>query len=101
MAAPTACRPWLCQVPALLGALQLVQDAFDGAGVSVLIGAASSGPSEAVAEIGARYRVPQISYSSTSPALSDGSRYPMFLRTPPSDAFQAPARLARLRSHHL
>jgi hypothetical protein len=42
-------------VPALLGALQLVEDAFGGAGVSALIGAASSGPSEAVAEIGGRH----------------------------------------------
>ena len=49
----TPFRTW--QVPALLGALQLVEDAFGGAGVSALIGAASSGPSEAVAEIGGRY----------------------------------------------
>ena len=33
-------------------------------------------------------QIPQISYSATSPSLSDDGVYPLFTRTPPSDAFQ-------------
>ena len=32
--------------------------------------------------------IPQISYASTSPALSDANAYPGFFRVVPSDAFQ-------------
>ena len=55
------------------------------------IGPASSGPSEQsqsvlkLRDVG----IPQISYSATSPSLSDATTSPMFLRTPPSDAFQS------------
>eukprot|EP00966_Prymnesium_polylepis_P044191 1024304-Prymnesium_polylepis.1 len=71
------------------GALELTRDAFGGAGVSAIIGAASSGPSMAAGLVTARLRTPQISYSSTSALLSNYNAYPYFLRTPPSDAFQA------------
>ena len=70
------------------GALELTQSAFDGKGVSAIVGAASSGPSMSAALVAKRAMVPQISYSSTSALLSDGKTYSYFLRTPPSDAFQ-------------
>lgn len=74
---------------AFLGARQLVLEAFDGLGVSAVVGAASSGPSQLAALALGPTRTPQISYSSTSATLSDGATYKYFLRTPPSDAFQA------------
>ena len=81
---------------ALVGALELVGSCGSTeaeGGVVAAIGAASSGPSESAAAAFAKSKVPQISYSSTSPKLSDGSEsgFPFFLRTPPSDAFQAEA----------
>ena len=33
--------------------------------------------------------IPQISYSATSPSLSDSNLYKYFMRTPPHDLFQA------------
>ena len=45
------------------------------------------GPSKLAALALTSTKTPQISYSSTSAELSDGSSYPYFLRTPPSDAF--------------
>ena len=74
---------------AFVGARELALDAFDGEGIALVIGAASSGPSKLAALALTPSRTPQISYSSTSATLSDGSTYPYFLRTPPSDAFQA------------
>lgn len=70
-------------------ALSLAQTVFGGDGTSAIVGAASSGPSSAAALVTARTHVPQISYSSTSALLSNGNQYSYFLRTPPSDAFQA------------
>lgn len=60
-------------------------------GVAAVVGASSSGPSMSAAQVFTNARVPQISYASTSPRLSDGIAYPYFLRTPPSDSFQADA----------
>ena len=74
---------------AFFSALELTRDSFGGSGVSAIIGAASSGPSASAALVTARSATPQISYSSTSAILSDYNAYPYFLRTPPSDAFQA------------
>ena len=74
---------------ALMGALHLIYSAFEGRGVDAIIGARCSGASIAAAQISsATTRVPLISPSSTSPALSDGLTYPTFLRTVASDSFE-------------
>ena len=78
-------------VASYIGAAQLADDVFGGAGVSAIVGAASSDPSAFAAEAAGSRNVPQISYSSTSARLSDGRSYPYFLRTVPSDAFQGQA----------
>ena len=59
----------------------MTRDVFGGQGVSAIVGAASSGPSQNVALVTGRAQVPQISYSSTSALLSDGRSYSYFLRT--------------------
>ena len=74
---------------AFFGSLELASEAFGNQGVSAIIGAASSSPSSSVALVAAQFQIPQISYSATSPLLSDGKQYPYFMRTPPSDAFEA------------
>jgi hypothetical protein len=102
---------------AFFGALQLGTEAFYSAGVSAIIGAASSGPSSSAALVTAQLQarsgyapdhspenhdifwsdrvaatqIPQISYSATSPTLSNGKQYTYFLRTPPSDALEGEA----------
>ena len=73
----------------ILGAVQLTQNTFDQQGVHAIVGAACSSASLSAAFLGARNKVPQISYSSTSGELSDGAQYPFFARTVPSDAYQA------------
>ena len=82
-------------ITALIGALEVVGTCGTGdsssLGVVATVGAASSEPSKSAAQAFTRSRTPQISYSSTSAALSNGLDYPYFLRTPPSDAFQAKA----------
>ena len=67
-------------------ALHLTRNAFNQAGVSAIIGAGCSGASEVAAQVAQAARVPIISPSATSPALSDGKGYPFFLRTIPSGA---------------
>ncbi|XP_021346802.1 metabotropic glutamate receptor 6-like [Mizuhopecten yessoensis] len=54
-----------------------------------VVGAAFSQVSIAVASFLRLFKVPQISYWSTSPELSDKGRFSFFKRTVPSDAFQA------------
>ena len=76
---------------AILGAVELIQQAFDGAGVAAIVGAASSGATMAAAAVAAKFETPLLSYSATSAALSDHAAYAYFLRTVPSDAFQAEA----------
>eukprot|EP00966_Prymnesium_polylepis_P081352 1884688-Prymnesium_polylepis.1 len=71
----------------LMGALYLTGDAFDGRGVSAIIGAGCSGATTSAAPIAGGSRVPIISPSSSSPGLSDGRVYPYLLRTVPSDGF--------------
>ncbi|KAM4633788.1 olfactory receptor CB1 [Polymixia lowei] len=63
--------------------------------VKVIIGARFSEVSIAVAKLLGVYMVPQLSCTSSSPALSDKLRYPAFLRTIPSDVHQTKA-LAKL-----
>ncbi|XP_067943479.1 uncharacterized protein [Watersipora subatra] len=55
----------------------------------VFIGDASSGVSLVLQTYLSLFNIPQISYRSTSIWLSDSFRYPMFLRTVPSDEEQA------------
>ena len=58
--------------------------------ISGVVGAASSGPSIAAANLLSIFKIPQISYASTSATLSE-PRYKYFLRTVPPDIFQAKA----------
>eukprot|EP00794_Sanderia_malayensis_P011096 gene11096-12265_t len=54
-----------------------------------VIGAASSDVSIQVANLLRLFKVPQISYASTSPDLNDRKRFEYFLRTVPPDTYQA------------
>ena len=56
-----------------------------------IVGPTRSTTSSVVARIGRLYQVPVISIAATSDELSDSSEYPYFLRTVPSDNFQAGA----------
>ena len=58
------------------------------AGVVGVVGAACSGASMAANAVLSAAGIPQISYASTSPALSDVTAYPDFFRVVPSDALQ-------------
>ena len=58
------------------------------AGVWGVVGAACSGASMAANSVLSAAGIPQVSYASTSPALSDATAYPSFYRVVPSDAFQ-------------
>ena len=61
------------------------------AGVVGVVGAACSGASIAANGVLSAAGLPQISYASTSPALSDATAYPDFFRIVPSDAYQGAA----------
>jgi len=61
------------------------------AGVVGVVGAACSGASMAANAVLSAAGIPQISYASTSPALSDATAYPDFFRLVPSDALQGQA----------
>nr|QVK45749.1 G protein-coupled receptor [Proales similis] len=64
-----------------------------------VIGAASSSVSVQVANLLRIFKVPQISYASTSPELSNKERFPYFSRVLPSDKLQAEAMATLV--HHL
>lgn len=49
-------------------------------GAVAIVGAASSAVSKAVAEVAAPNKIPQVSYSSSSPELSNKTEYPYFMR---------------------
>jgi metabotropic glutamate receptor 2/3 len=59
--------------------------------VAGVIGGAYSTVSIQVANLLRLFKIPQISYASTSAALSDKTRFDMFARTVPPDSFQAKA----------
>lgn len=63
--------------------------AFGGLGVDAVIGPSSSGPSMNAQYVLRKLKIPQVGYSATSPALSDDTIFPYFVRTPPGDAHQA------------
>ncbi|XP_060734692.1 extracellular calcium-sensing receptor-like [Tachysurus vachellii] len=63
--------------------------------VPVIIGDARSSASILVADTLSVFDIPMVSYFASCACLSDRTRYPTFLRTVPSDAFQAKA-MARL-----
>ncbi|RUS89252.1 hypothetical protein EGW08_002995, partial [Elysia chlorotica] len=62
--------------------------------ISGVLGAPSSQTSIQVANLLKLFRIPQISFFSTSAALSSRERFPYFLRTIPSDVYQAEAIIA-------
>ncbi|XP_076365408.1 metabotropic glutamate receptor 2-like [Tachypleus tridentatus] len=59
--------------------------------ISGVLGAASSVTSIQVANLLRLFKIPQVSFFSTSPELSNKQRYEYFLRTVPSDTNQAQA----------
>ncbi|CAJ1085690.1 glutamate receptor%2C metabotropic 6a [Xyrichtys novacula] len=54
-----------------------------------VIGASASSVSIMVANILRLFEIPQVSYASTAPELSDNNRYDFFLRVVPPDSYQA------------
>jgi len=88
------------QLTAMAEATRMVQHAFGGAGCDVIIGAACSSASKGVATVSTLGQTPQISYSSTSPELSDSVAYPYLMRVCVSDTLQSTA-LAGLVRHLL
>uniref|UniRef100_A0A1I8JEP4 G_PROTEIN_RECEP_F3_4 domain-containing protein n=1 Tax=Macrostomum lignano TaxID=282301 RepID=A0A1I8JEP4_9PLAT len=65
--------------------------------VAGVIGAADSSVSIMIANILRLFKIPQISYASTSPELSDVNRFDYFFRVVPSDIDQAKAMAAIVR----
>ncbi|XP_064084977.1 metabotropic glutamate receptor 8-like isoform X2 [Macrobrachium nipponense] len=63
-----------------------------------VIGAASSSVSVMIANILRLFKIPQISYASTSTELSDKSRFEYFSRVVPPDNFQAMAMVEMVRA---
>ncbi|XP_068168978.1 metabotropic glutamate receptor 8-like [Antennarius striatus] len=58
-----------------------------------VIGASASSVSIMVANILRLFKIPQVSYASTAPELSDNTRYDFFSRVVPPDSYQAQAML--------
>ncbi|XP_073792308.1 metabotropic glutamate receptor 7 isoform X1 [Danio rerio] len=63
-----------------------------------VIGASASSVSIMVANILRLFQIPQISYASTAPELSDDRRYDFFSRVVPPDSFQAQAMVEIVKS---
>uniref|UniRef100_A0A8C7E752 Glutamate metabotropic receptor 7 n=2 Tax=Elapinae TaxID=42168 RepID=A0A8C7E752_NAJNA len=63
-----------------------------------VIGASASSVSIMVANILRLFQIPQISYASTAPELSDDRRYDFFSRVVPPDSFQAQAMVDIVRA---
>ncbi len=71
---------------AAINAVRIVDDKAD-----IAVGPASSAPtitSQNIFKLKS-INIPQIAYSATSPELSNSQIYPLFVRTPPSDTYQA------------
>ncbi|KAI8436419.1 LOW QUALITY PROTEIN: hypothetical protein MSG28_010014 [Choristoneura fumiferana] len=66
--------------------------------ISGVVGAASSVTSVQVANLLRLFKIPQVSYFSTSPELSNKARFEYFTRTIPSDLHQARAIVAIVRT---
>ena len=64
---------------------QTAAQSLVNSGVVAVAGAACSGASMGANSLLSSYGIPQVSYASTSPALSDDSVYPGFMRIVPSD----------------
>ncbi|XP_052413977.1 metabotropic glutamate receptor 4-like isoform X1 [Carassius gibelio] len=63
-----------------------------------VIGASSSSVSIMVANILRLFKIPQVSYASTAPDLSDNTRYDFFSRVVPPDTYQAQAMVDIVRA---
>ncbi|XP_053280818.1 glutamate receptor, metabotropic 6a [Pleuronectes platessa] len=63
-----------------------------------VIGASASSVSIMVANILRLFEIPQVSYASTAPELSDNNRYDFFSRVVPPDSYQAQAMLDIVRA---
>uniref|UniRef100_UPI00358E72D9 extracellular calcium-sensing receptor-like n=1 Tax=Myxine glutinosa TaxID=7769 RepID=UPI00358E72D9 len=85
------CRTMHTTLDATLNFLQemIDNDADFNCKPSAVIGPSQSGISSAVAQFLGLFYIPQISYSSSCKCLSDKKKFPSFLRTIPSDSFQA------------
>ncbi|UPR02774.1 metabotropic glutamate receptor [Chloropicon primus] len=66
--------------------------------VVATVGATCSGASMSAQDLLKLYKIPMVSYSATSPDLSDKTLYPYFLRTVPSDLAQGKG-IATLAKH--
>nr|XP_043895037.1 glutamate receptor, metabotropic 6a isoform X2 [Solea senegalensis] len=66
--------------------------------VVAVIGASASSVSIMVANILRLFEIPQVSYASTAPELSDNNRYDFFSRVVPPDSYQAQAMLDIVRA---
>ncbi|KPI92958.1 Gamma-aminobutyric acid type B receptor subunit 2 [Papilio xuthus] len=65
----------------------------------MLLGSACSDVTESIAKIVPYWNIVQVSFGSTSPALSDRSEFPLFCRTVAPDSSHNPARIAFIRQH--
>lgn len=63
----------------------------------MLLGTACSEVTESLAKIVPYWNIVQVSYGSTSPALSDRREFPLFYRTVAPDSSHNPARIAFIR----
>jgi len=70
---------------------QAAADALIAWEADIVTGTSGSGNSMTMASAFNAYKIPQISYASSSPALSDRTLYPYFMRVCASDAWQGVA----------
>ncbi|CAH2077063.1 unnamed protein product, partial [Iphiclides podalirius] len=65
----------------------------------MLLGTACSEVTESIAKVVPYWNIVQVSFGSTSPALSDRTEFPLFCRTVAPDSSHNPARIAFIRQH--